>query len=112
MGTWGHEPWANDQAADWYAELFEKTKLSDHIEQTLQSNISDNYDEIRAAAFVLVVLGRINIWPIEVLNKHLNSAVEKLEGILNDKTCPLNEDDDIINAIKEDIVMLKKRMDG
>ena len=110
MGTWGHEPWDNDQAADWYAELFEKTKFADYIEQTLQLDVSENYDEIRAAAFVLVVLGRTYIWPVEVLNKHLTLAIEKLESILDDKACPLNEDNDIINAIKEEIGVLKERL--
>lgn len=28
MGTWDKLPWDNDAAADWFAELFEKTKLA------------------------------------------------------------------------------------
>jgi hypothetical protein len=37
--------------------------------------------QIRAAAYMLVALGRVYIWPINDLDRHLRLAIEKLEAI-------------------------------
>ena len=82
MGAWGMAAWDNDDAADWFGDLFAKTKLAARVEKTLKlEDVEDYAGEIRAAAYVLVVLGRNYIWPVEDLDRHLKLAIEKLEAI-------------------------------
>jgi hypothetical protein len=71
MGTWGHHPWENDSAADWFGDMFDRTKLADVVEETLQRDVEDSADEIRAAAAVLLAFGHTFIWPIKKLDGHL-----------------------------------------
>jgi hypothetical protein len=98
MGTWGFEPWESDLAADWYAKMFEKTKLDGFVEKTLSLDSSEYCEEIRAAASVLIRLCQKGIWPAEKLGHHLELAIIKLQGILSDKNCPLNESQEIIGG--------------
>lgn len=82
MGAWGHEPWDNDEAADWFGDLFAATKLAQRVEKALKTkDVEEFADTIRAAAYVLIALGRNYIWPVEDLDRHLRLAVEKLEAI-------------------------------
>jgi HEAT repeat protein len=83
MGAWGSAPWDNDPAADWFAELFEATKLARRVEKTLnrQRDLEEYAPDMRAAAYVLVALGRNYIWPVEDLDRHLTLAIAKLEAI-------------------------------
>ncbi len=81
MGTWGSSAWDNDSAADWYADLFEKTKLAQYVAETLGKDPEEEPEEVRAAAYFLVVLGKTYVWPIEFLDDHLALAIKKLEVI-------------------------------
>ena len=82
MGAWGEAAWDNDAAADWYGDLFDRTKLAKRVEKTLKKkDVEEWADEIRAAAYLLVTLGRVYIWPIDDLERHLAAAVAKLEKI-------------------------------
>src|SRR5215213_8341983 len=81
MGTWGHLPWDNDSAADWFGETFDKTKLAQRVEETLKLDIKDSADEVRAAAAVVVLLGHIYVWPIHDLDRHLALAADRLDEI-------------------------------
>lgn len=82
MGAWGSAAWDNDDAADWFGDLFAATKLAARVEKTLKKKDVEEYaDQIRAAAYVLVALGRTFIWPIDDLDRHLRLAIEKLEAI-------------------------------
>lgn len=81
MGTWGHLPWDNDSAADWFGETFEKTKLAERVEETLKLDIEDSTDEVRAAAAVVLLLGHTYVWPIHDLDRHLALAADRLEAI-------------------------------
>jgi hypothetical protein len=82
MGAWGTAAWDNDDAADWFGDLFATTKLAARVEKALQEEDVEEYaGKIRAAAFVLVALGRVYIWPIDDLHRHLRLAIEKLEAI-------------------------------
>lgn len=82
MGVWGDAAWDNDAAADWYVDLFGRTKLAKRVEKTLKKkDVEEWADEIRAAAHVLVALGRVYVWPIQDLERHLALAVAKLEKI-------------------------------
>lgn len=82
MGTWGNAAWDNDDAADWFGDLFAATKLAARVEKTLKKKDVEEYaGEIRAAAYMLVALGRVYIWPVEDLDRHLKLAIKKLEAI-------------------------------
>jgi hypothetical protein len=82
MGAWGNEPWDNDDAADWFSELFEATKLASRVEKTLKKKDIEEYSgQIRAAAYIVLALGRVYVWPIDDLQRHLRLAIEKLEAI-------------------------------
>ncbi len=82
MGAWDSTAWGNDDAADWCAELFTATKLAQRVEKALKTRDVEEYaGKIRAAAYLLVALGRAFIWPIEDLDRHLKLAIEKREAI-------------------------------
>jgi hypothetical protein len=109
MGTWGHQPWENDGAADWFGELFDKTKLAKQVERTLkQKDVEEWYEEIRAAAHVLVALGRNFVWPIDVLDDHLNLAIKKLEAIKQLEE--FEGDDEFAAALDQEIAVLRSRL--
>jgi hypothetical protein len=82
MGAWGSAPWDNDLAADWFAELLGATRLARRIEKTLNHRDLEEYPpEVRAAAYVLLALGRNYIWPVDDLERHLALAIAKLEAM-------------------------------
>ncbi len=82
MGAWGNAAWDNDDAADWFGDLFTATKLAARVEKALNTKDVEEYaGKIRAAAYMLVALGRVYIWPVEDLDRHLTLAIQKLEAI-------------------------------
>lgn len=107
MGTWGPAAWDNDSAADWFAEMFEKTKLSEYVEEALNQEPGESPEEIRAAAYVLVALGRNYIWPVDDLDKHLALAIEKLEAI---KALYAEDFPDFETTIDEELEKLKSEL--
>ena len=52
-----------------------------HVEEALNRSLGEQDPEVfRAAAYLVIALGcRADIWPIELLDKHLSLAIEKLE---------------------------------
>ena len=81
MGAWGTAAWDNDTASDWYSDLFHETGLARYVEEALSRGLGEQDPEvIRAAAYLVVALGcRAAIWPVELLDRHLSLAIEKLE---------------------------------
>src|SRR4051812_34324140 len=108
MGTWGNLPWGNDGAADWFGELFDKTELADQVEEALQLDADDGYEEIRAAAAVVLLLGHNFVWPVEKLDDHLELAASKLEELT--KLDVYEESPEIIQTIKAEIKVLRGRL--
>jgi hypothetical protein len=105
MGAWGSAAWDNDLAADWFANLFEKTELARHVEKPLSYCDPEEYAaEIRAAAWVLAALGRVYVWPVPDLERHLKLAVAKMEAI---RELPDYED---LPEIDEEITVLRSRL--
>ncbi len=82
MGYWGMAPWDNDQAADWFLEVFEKTGLANVVADTLAQEIEpgSSIDQIRAAAALLILLGRNYVYS-EQLEEHLALAVRRMKAI-------------------------------
>lgn len=81
MGTWSSRPWSNDKAADWFGELFDEVGVRSQVRATLDDEARP-FEEIRAAATILLFLGRVYIWPIEHLTEDLEAAARRLrEGL-------------------------------
>lgn len=81
MGAWGKEPWENDAAADWFGDVMENSGLPLMVEAALVLDVEEHHEDIRAAAYVLLSLGRTFIWPVQKLDEHLRLAIQKLREI-------------------------------
>jgi hypothetical protein len=81
MGCWGVEAWANDAAADWFGDLWERFPVPLKVEETLQLDRKDNHEEIRAAAYVLLQLADTYVWPIASIDRHCDLAARRLEEL-------------------------------
>jgi hypothetical protein len=79
MGAWAKNPWDNDSAADWFGDMFDATGLAKYVEETLERDAEVHHESIRAAAYMLVALGRVYIWPIYDLDNQLALAISKLQ---------------------------------
>ena len=107
MGTWGRAPWHNDTAADWFGVMFEETKLADRVEKTLRLSARKHYDEIRAAAAVVLLLGHDYVWPVGCLKRHQLLAARRLEELL--KKNIFCGDSETILMVRSEIACLRAR---
>lgn len=108
MGVWGKLPWDNDTAGDWFDGLFEKTRLHKQVEETLHRNLEDSHEEIRAAASVLLFLGRPYVWPIHDLDRHLALAADRLEAVSQLDT--IAESPELVEEIRAEVLELRSRI--
>lgn len=108
MGAWDIMPWDNDSAADWYADLFESTDLAARVEKTLRSDPDESADEIRAAAAIVIMLGRTHIWPVERLDNDLRLAADQLEAVA--RTPEYAESPEFVQAIQIEVAELRSRL--
>jgi hypothetical protein len=108
MGVWGKLPWDNDGAADWYGDLFEKTKLAVQVEDALKLDVEDSHEEIRAAASMLLFLGRVYIWPVCDLDRHLTLAADRLEEV--SRVDVIAESPELVEEIGAEIQELRSRI--
>lgn len=108
MGAWGTAAWANDSAADWFGDLFDTTGLAKHVEDALNRDPEDDPDVIRAAAFLLVQLGRVYIWPVHDLDNHLALAISKLEAVRGLEE--FQEAEGFVEGIDAEIAELRSRL--
>jgi len=122
MGDWGVEPWETDEAADWFHRFWTKGGVSvliDTIENFDEK--TQAYEEARAAAYLLQVLGIVFVWPVEYAGK-LAPTLDKAIHILNCIIEPPNEDwcylemggdrNELIRAVQEQLIALRKRREG
>lgn len=107
MGAWGTAAWDNDSAADWFNDVIDATGLAGHVEEALNRDPVDDPDVIRAAAFLLVQLGRVYIWPVDDLDRHLALAVRQLEAVRELES--FREADGFVAAIDAEIAELRTR---
>jgi hypothetical protein len=112
MGTWGARHWGNDAAADWFDEFFKKTNADRHVKQTLRLDPTDDADEIRAAVFVLLSLGRVYIWPLESLEECLQLASDRMSRILEsmDHDSDLATTREAIMSVRDDLETIETRL--
>ncbi len=107
MGFWGPRPYENDDAADWLRDLWMDFPVPERVEETLELDVSKNHAQIRAAIHVLLQLGDTYQWPIDCLDRHLQTAIERLEDILRAK---VYSDSDTRREIRKEIRILKSRL--
>jgi hypothetical protein len=81
--------------------------LAKHVEETLNRDPEDDHEEIRAAAYLLVTLGRVFIWPGDDLDRHLALAINKLEAIRELEI--YREVPEFVEAISQEIEVLRSR---
>jgi hypothetical protein len=108
MGVWGTMPWDNDGAADWFDNLFNNTKLAKYVEDTLKLDPAGDHEEIRAAASILLFLGRNYIWPVRDLDRHLALAADRLEEI--NRLDVITESPELVEQIRVEIQELHTRV--
>jgi hypothetical protein len=108
MGAWGELPWDNDAAADWFGDLMDKTRLAQEVERTLKLDVEDSYEEIRAAASVLLFLGRVYIWPVHDLDRHLTLAADRLEEV--SRVDVVAESSELVEGVRAEIQELRSRI--
>lgn len=105
MGSWGFAPWDDDSAADWFGDLFDEIPLAAKVEQTLNLDPEEYSAEIRAAASLLIMLGRTYVWPIDDIDRHLNMAIAAMEKV----RVIFDDEPEFVAAIDAEIVILKSR---
>ncbi len=108
MGTWDTKPWDNDGGADWYGILFDETGLRDKVRKTLEMDLDEGFEEIRAAASLLLFLGRTYIWPVEELDEDLELAIKRLKEVQQYDLYA--EEDDFVTEIGREISLLESRI--
>jgi len=113
MGAWGASPWDSDGAADWFTEFFEGIDVDARIAAALEYD--DEYDQIRAACYMLNTIGRIYVWPgdLEKLEDLLGRGMELLAAMLESDSEfreLYEEDDEVIEAVEKELADLKERL--
>lgn len=103
MGSWGYAPWGNDAAADWFGGLFKDYPLAARVEEALKMDPEEDAECIRAAAALLIMLGRTYVWPVDEIDRQLYLAISQMEKVLAFQEGPFAA------AVAEEIALLKSR---
>lgn len=106
MGAWGVAPWDSDSAADWYGDLFDELPLAAKVEETLKADPEEYAEEIRAAAALLIMLGRTYMWPVDDMDRHLELAIAQMEKV----QATYEDEPELASAVAEEIAVLKSRL--
>jgi hypothetical protein len=107
MGCWSVEAWANDAAADWFADLWERCPIPLKVEEALQLDPKDNHEEIRAAAYVLLQLGHTYVWPVALIDRHCDLGAQRLEQL---KAMEIYAGDNFQAQLQKEIDTLRSRI--
>jgi hypothetical protein len=118
MGAWGHEPWGNDLAADWFGEFFSGISADARIRKAFKD--PNDLCVIRAACYVLGSLGRVYVWPgdLDKLGPLLDRGIELLSRMARPSAEDLEDDDfleywdddpEFLKSVKSQLRELRKR---
>jgi hypothetical protein len=105
---WDKTPWGNDAAADWFGTAVGKTSLPQYVEEALKLDPGENLEVVRAAAAVLILLGRPYTWPIQSLEQHVMSAISALQAIRQEKD--VQADVELAKCLDHEIAILRTRL--
>lgn len=118
MGDWGPRAWENDEAADWFQEFWKDgwALVQKEIEEF--DPTEEQYDSLRAAAYVLAAFGGSYLAPVAYLDK-LRGWLVKTQEILGNMIDPPSEewgfldmwgnDPDVVTSVKDQIEALRTR---
>lgn len=83
MSSTGYAPWQDDIGAEWLEGAMKKSKLPELVREILLQPVNEvSLRQIRAAAFLLIVLSEPGIWPHYLLERDLDLAIQKLNECL------------------------------
>ena len=77
------------------------------VEETLNLDVEDCHEEIRAAAHILIQLGDTFQWPVDDIDRHCRLAASKLEELLKSN---IYEGEDFQSQIRKEIEILRSRI--
>ena len=107
MGMWAFAPWDNDEAADWYGDLMDRTKLRGAWLDGINREPTDSPGVVRAAGALFVMLGRVYIWPIKTFDEDLERTIAALSRVV--ESDEYQEAPELIALIDQEIEELKSR---
>ena len=107
MGMWAFAPWDNDEAADWYGDLMDRTKLRDAWLDGINEDPTDSPGVVRAAGALFVMLGRVYIWPIKTFDEDLERTIAALSRVV--ESDEYQEAPELIALIDQEIEELRSR---
>ena len=84
MGAWGYKPLQNDGALDELGRIFEECQLADRVSESLQQDVHENVDEIRATAYLVYILAKHGLWQDGRLAEITALAISRLRIILDE----------------------------
>ncbi len=103
MSSMGYAPWYDDIGADWLEGTMTKAKLPELVREILLQPVNEvSLRQIRAAAFLLIVLSAPGIWPYHLVERDLDLAIEKLDECLT-----IEKDADFYELIQKERDYLK-----
>jgi hypothetical protein len=79
VGTWGTQPWENDEAADWFGSLWVGTDVVERVDRGLEATSGQ---VALAAVWLCVQLCRVYVWPIDSYEDTLARAVRAVDRLL------------------------------
>lgn len=106
MGMWDYEPWANDSAADWFAEFMDVTSLRDRWAVGITADPEEEFEVVRAAAWVFLQLGRPYVWT-DTLDDDGDRTIAALKTISVAER--VVEDEALVSEITQEIAELESR---
>ena len=107
MGCWGVKPYENDSAADWFGDLWDEFPVPSKVEETLSMDLEDSHEEIRAAAHILITLGKTYIWPVTLINRHCDLAARRLTEM---KAMEIYNGAELQSELQKEIEVLRSRI--
>lgn len=106
MGAWDWGPWDNDTAHDWF--IYSLAEVDKRTEEALESK---HPDKVRAAAALLILLGRTFVWPKDDDRRLylVKLAIEKMRE-LRDFFVSAGGDEEWGRAIDDEVAVLESRL--
>jgi len=107
MGMWDVKPWDNDEAADWFGDLMDRTQLRQEWLNGIKADPAENPGVVRAAAALFVMLGRVYVWPIKTFDQDLELTIASLAAVV--EAGEYAETPELVAAIEQELTELKSR---
>jgi hypothetical protein len=120
MKDWNVQPWANDEAVEWFYSFWKDHDFSILINEIkFFDRREERYDSVRAASYLLQNLGVAYVWPSPHL-KELKPLLMRAISILSNMIDPPDDtwrfldkwghSVEMINSVKGQIAVLETRL--